>query len=98
MNHMEVSGLKQMTVRGIPAEVEREIKREARGKGKSLNKALISLLEKATGARGKSSSREFLHHDLDHLCGTWTREDAAEFGKNLKALRKIDGDLWERAF
>jgi hypothetical protein len=37
--------LKQITLRGIPAEVERMIKREAEKKGLSLNKAFVSLYE-----------------------------------------------------
>ena len=44
--------MKQITVRGIPPEVEKIIKKEAQRKGLSLNKAFVSVLEKtATGKR-----------------------------------------------
>ncbi len=35
-----------------------------------------------------------LYHDLDHLAGLWTKEEAAEFDKALAAQRKIDCSSW----
>jgi hypothetical protein len=87
--------LKQITLRGIPVEIERMIKREAEKKGVSLNKAFISLLEKTTGTKGKMRKGMSLHHDLDHLCGIWTRSEAEELTRNIEFQRKIDEDLWK---
>lgn len=87
--------LKQITIRGIPDEIERVIKKEAKTKGLSLNKAFISLLEKATGVKGKGKIKETFYHDLDHLSGLWTKEDAKTFERNLEFQRKIDEDLWK---
>ncbi len=89
--------MKQNTLRGIPDAIERMIKREAERKGLSLNKAFISLLEKATGTNERLRKRKFLHHDLDHLCGIWTKREAEEFTKNVEFQRTIDEDLWKRA-
>lgn len=89
--------MKQITLRGIPAEIERIIKRESESKGLSLNKAFISLLEKATGIKEKAQKRSSLHHDLDHLCGIWTKREAEEFKKSVKFQRTIDEDLWKNA-
>lgn len=37
-----------------------------------------------------------LYHDLDHLCGTWSAEEAARFEENTKYFEQIDTDLsWE---
>jgi len=94
---MEVIHLKQITLRGIPAEIERIIKREAESKGLSLNKAFISLLEKATGTKEKAKKRNSLHYDLDHLCGIWTKREAEEFIKNVEFQKTIDEDLWKNA-
>jgi hypothetical protein len=95
---MEVIHLKQITLRGIPVEVERIIKREAERKGLSLNKAFISLLEKTIGTRQKAQTRKSVpHHDLDHLCGIWTKREAEEFIKNVEFQRTIDEDLWKNA-
>ena len=88
--------MKQITLRGIPVEIERMIKREAQKKGLSLNKAFISLLEKATGTKEKAQEKRSLHHDLDHFCGIWTKREAEEFTKNVEFQRKIDEDLWKK--
>jgi len=92
---LEVIYLKQITLRGIPLEIERMIKREAEKKGLSLNKAFISLLEKTAGAKGNMRKGKPLHHDLDHLYGIWTRSEAEEFTRNVEFQRKIDEDLWK---
>ncbi len=73
------------------------IKREAERKGLSLNKAFISLLEKTTGIKEKVQKRKFLRHDLDHLCGIWTKRETEEFIKNVEFQRTIDEDLWKNA-
>ena len=85
--------MKQITLRGIPVEIERMIEREAEKNGLSLNKAFISLLEKNTGAKGKMRKGKSLHHDLDHLCGIWTRSETDEFTRNIEFQRKIDEAL-----
>ena len=89
--------MKQVTLRGIPLDIEKMIKREAGRKGLSLNKAFISLLEKTTGTKQKAQKRKSLHHDLDHLCGVWTKREAKEFTKNVESQRTIDEGLWKKA-
>jgi len=84
-------------LRGIPVDIERMIKREADRKGLSLNKAFISLLEKTTGTKERAQKKKSLHHDLDHLCGVWTKREADEFIKNVEFQRTIDEDLWKNA-
>ena len=89
--------LKQITIRGIPGEVEKVVKKEAERKGMSLNKAFISLLEKAAGIKKEAKKQKSLYHDLDHLCGIWTKEEAKAFERNLELQREIDEDLWKKA-
>jgi hypothetical protein len=89
--------LKQITVRGIPVDIEKMIKREAGKKGLSLNKAFISFLENATGTKQKAQKRRSLHHDLDHFFGIWTKREAKEFTKNVEFQRTIDEGLWKKA-
>lgn len=85
--------MKQITLRGIPVEIERMIKKEAERKGLSLNKAFISLIEKATGTKEKVRKKKSMHHDLDHLCGIWTKGDAEDFTKSVEFQRTIDEGL-----
>jgi hypothetical protein len=47
------------------------------------------MLEEAAGQR---STSEF-HHDLDHLAGTWTDEEAAAFDAVLVEQRQIDPEI-----
>jgi len=87
--------LKQITLRGIPVEVEKAMKKEAERKGVSLNKAFIALLENTAGTKKRAQRKQTLHHDLDHLCGTWTKREADEFTRNLEFQRRIDEGLWK---
>lgn len=85
--------MKAITLRNLPPELTRIIRRKADEQHASINKAVISLLEKSVGVRGKK--REMvLHHDLDKLAGSWTREEAIAFDRALAKQRAIDPDLW----
>jgi hypothetical protein len=92
-----VSALRQITLRGIPYEIEKMIKKEAERKGLSFNKAFISLLERATGLKAKEKKKKALYHDLDHLSGIWAKEEAETFQRNLAFQRVIDEELWKKA-
>ncbi|NET70977.1 MAG: hypothetical protein F6K62_08510 [Sphaerospermopsis sp. SIO1G2] len=35
------------------------------------------------------------YHDLDHLAGTWTKEDETEFLLNTQQFNEIDSQLWQ---
>jgi hypothetical protein len=81
--------VKQITIRSIPDEVRKTVQREAAQKGVSLNKAIISLLERAVGTKSVEKKKRVLYSDLDHLAGLWSREEAESFDKTLKAQRKV---------
>lgn len=85
--------MKQFTVRGLPEGLERMIIKEAREKGISLNRAIISLLEKEAGT-GKKPAKKKAHRDLDHLFGIWRKGEGKEFEKNLEQQREVDKGLW----
>jgi hypothetical protein len=85
--------MKQFTVRGLPEEVERRIVKEARDKGISLNKAVVSLL--SGGTPGGRNARKRSHHDLDHLFGIWDKREGEEFDQDLGLQREVDEDLWK---
>ena len=89
--------MKQVTIRGIPEEVQKVVKREAERKGLSLNRAFISVLERAATGKSPEKKKRVLHHDLDHLAGLWSREESAAFEKNLRGQRKVDEELWKKA-
>lgn len=86
--------MKAITLRNIPPRLGKKLEEEAADAGTSLNKTVIRLLLKATGLSGHERGATRFH-DLDHLAGTWTPEEAAQFDRVLAHQRKIDPELWE---
>lgn len=86
--------MKLVTLRNLPPELARIIRRKANEKRTSINKAVISLLEESVGIQGRKVEKS-LYHDLDALAGSWTEEEALAFEKALARQRAIDPDLWK---
>ncbi len=87
--------MKAVTLRSLPPEVSKMIRQEAKRKGTSINKAVISLLQRKAAAEEKAKHRRAVYHDLDALAGSWSKKEGASFDKALAAQRRIDLDLWE---
>ena len=85
--------MKAITLRDVPAELARLIRRKAEKEGLSLNKTVVRLLEESTGLRQNKQRK--LYDDLDGLAGSWTRREATEFERALKKQRAIEPDLWK---
>jgi len=85
--------MKQLTIRGLPPDIEKEVAREASKNGLSYNKAIISLLRRAAESGGKG--KKTLCHDLDHLCGRWNELEGEEFEQQFLEQRRIDENLWK---
>ena len=82
-----------ITVRNLPPAVARAVKEKARKEKLSLNRAIVKLLEEATGA--DSGKKKVVHHDLDHLAGTWSETEYQEFMSALQEQRQIDPEMWK---
>ena len=80
-----------ITVRNLPPAVARAVKEKARKEKLSLNKAIVKLLEEATGA--EQGRKKVIHHDLDHLAGTWSDPEYREFMAALREQRRIAPDM-----
>lgn len=65
--------MKQITLRSIPDEIEAMVKREAKAKGLSLNKAFITLMERAGGINIKDKKKE---------------DDLSRFGQSVRCMVK----------
>jgi hypothetical protein len=74
--------------------VVRTIRERASREDISTNKAVISLLEEATGRKRPRTSAP-VHRELDALAGAWSREESAEFERALRGQRAIDSELWK---
>jgi hypothetical protein len=78
----------QFTVRSVPGQVEKALKRKAAVSGKSLNRVLVEALSREAGVE-----QELVYRDLDSLAGTW--EDDPDFDETLRAQDQIDEGLWK---
>ena len=85
--------MKVITLRGIDDDLGQALKKAAKREGISVNKKILILLEESLGLKKKNRQR--VHHDLDHLAGTWSPEDADDFTEKTKSFNQIDPDLWK---
>lgn len=84
----------QLTLRGLDARLQREIRELARRERISLNKAAVRLLSKAAGL-ADAEPADRIGSSLDHLIGTWSEEDAREFLASIQSCEQVDPGLWE---
>ena len=87
--------MKQLTIRGIDAELALRIRRLANREGLSLNQAVLKLLRRGAGIGQGKGAADTVGASLDHLIGTCTPEDADEIDKALQSLASIDEAMWQ---
>lgn len=68
------------------------IKKEAAARNMSINQLILLLLRNGLGMGNKPT--KIIHHDLDKLAGTWSKQEAKQFRKAIEDFEKIDKDLW----
>ena len=78
----------QYTIRGIPRELDRELRQKAHQRKISLNQLLVDELTRAMGAAPVRKRRS-----LSHVAGRW--KDDPEFDRAMHEQRKIDWSLWK---
>jgi hypothetical protein len=76
----------QYTIRGVPREVDRELRQKASRRKLSLNQVILDELSQATVGRKRKA-------DFSDLVGRWTPD--AAFDEILAAQRKIDWNKWK---
>ena len=79
----------QYTVRNVPIQVDRALRRRARREGKSLNEVTVEALREAAGLADVRVKKRL----LGDLVGTW-KEDP-DFDAAVADQRRIDADLWK---
>jgi hypothetical protein len=76
----------QYTIRGIPPEVDRALRRKAAQRKQSLNQIIVDeLTASTTGGRKRA--------DFSDLVGRWTPDPA--FDEIMASQRQIDPDKWK---
>ena len=83
---MEKQAPIQYTIRGVPREVDRILRRKAAQRKQSLNQVILDeLIKTAIGNPQRA--------DFTRLVGKWTPDP--EFDETLAAQRQIDWDKWK---
>ena len=85
--------MSQITLRGIDTETEKKIRREARKKGKSLNKVILEMIGQHGGQ--KKEKEELPANSLRKLAGGWSRKEADKFLESIKSCEQIDEAMWK---
>jgi hypothetical protein len=86
--------LKTVTVRGLDNELAENLKREAEREGKSLNQFILDSLKQRLGLK-KQKKFTAVHHDMDHLFGSWSEKEFRQIQKRINSERKMDEELWQ---
>jgi hypothetical protein len=66
--------MKAITLRNLPQDLAKAVRREAEGKQTSINKAVISLLESKADIQKKKKGRKPHYQELDALAGSWSKK------------------------
>jgi|SaaInl7_200m_RNA_FD_contig_21_1707515_length_313_multi_6_in_0_out_0_1 hypothetical protein len=83
--------MKQLTLRQIPEEIERELRQTASRNETSLNQTAIVALQAGLGLTPPVRRRR----DLSSFAGQWTTEEADEFDGLTQQFGQIDAELWQ---
>ena len=79
-----------LTIRGVPEDVARQLKAEAKRRGQSLNETVKLVLRRGLGLH----ETEAYDNGLRSLAGTWSDEQLREFERAAACFEEIDEDLW----
>jgi len=85
--------MKTLSLRIPDDELARRLEQESRRTGTSINRLIVQALRSFLGLPARGTAR--VHHDLDHLAGTWSEADAREFAQAAKGFEMIDTELWQ---
>lgn len=81
-----------MTLRGIDDRTAAALKEKARKESTSVNTLMLRIIKESLGMEKKK--RGVVYDDLDHLAGTWSKEDAAEFERATAVFERVDEEMW----
>lgn len=86
--------MKTLTVRGIDPLLSQKLKEIARQEGKSINQLVLDAIKQHFGLE-KEKKFTRIYHDLDHLFGSWSREEYDLVQGKIDRERGIDDELWK---
>ncbi len=81
--------MEAITLRDVPAQLAREIGERTRARAAGLNRTIVEMLEEGTERKDPRN-----HHELDHLFGTLSAEEANEMDRAIAAQRRDRRRMW----
>lgn len=84
--------MKALTLRGFSDDLAEALESCAKRGGTSLNATVMSILRQSLGLTEHKFHTEY--HDMDHLSGTWSKEDQEMFDRNTSFFSDVDKELW----
>jgi hypothetical protein len=79
----------QYTLRNIPPNVDRALRRKAKESGTSFNQVAVEALTRGAGEAVRPQ------RDFSFIVGSLPKKEAAEIEAELKAQRQLDPKLWK---
>ena len=86
--------VKQLTVRGFDAELERVLRETARRRGVSLNRAALELMRRGSDLPEGGPDAGCVGSSLDHLIGTISDDEADRVLEVVASCNRVDEELW----
>ena len=84
--------MKSISIHGLDKETEKLLKKRAESEGKSVNKTVKEILEKALGV---GPVRKDHRDDFVEFLGIWTKEESRQFRKAIEDMEKVDPGDWK---
>ena len=87
-----------ITINDLDPMTLQRLESEARRRGIDMGTLARDVLRQAlppVGGQLDRGAASQLHHDLDHLAGTWSEADAREFAAAVEPFGRIDAELWK---
>jgi hypothetical protein len=85
--------MKSLSLRISDDELARRLEQESRRTGTSINGLINQALRSFLGLPARGAAQ--VHHDLDHLAGTWSEAEAREFAGATRGFQTVDPELWK---
>ncbi len=79
----------QYTIRSVPDDLDRALRRQAKRLGRSLNAVLLDALRRAA----TRTEEKVIHTDLDQFFGSMQPDP--EFDRALEEQRQVDPEMWK---
>ena len=88
MTRPERQTIQQLTLRGLPVDLQERVRALARRENLSLNQAVIRLAR--SGAGLDSTLLDVVGDSLDQFIGTWSAKEARQMARAVELLDQMD--------